>query len=809
MRELREAIIHLDGSEHGVKRLSLDIAPDIQQIGDEVTRFTLECITELPVKTPVYALLIALIKSNSEEFGLEFSEKFLSRVAEALEHDLTRLDEDRDARTRVKLLVRFIVCASVTNLVSQASAVDVLTRFAEKCVAMSKTKACANQLNPKAWQPRADYLATIVLSALPWSNGSFAKGKDEVVQGMYKEFARTMEEYMGARDPTFDKCARVLLAKTTDNSKEKEEENNINSREPDALEELWGRVNEADKRGLKGWAVAGIVGVQEPFEQELFSFSTVEAPKITIPDYEEYLQSDSAATALTKFPSRPRLRVINRAQTEGGWEKNDWQPLERFVAEEHVVDTLWAFEPGFRRASLHPATEQLATLPLPADHPERCQYLVAETCFGELLNLPRSRFEPVFYHVVIQDLCKAIPSFPPKMAKTVGELFRAMDRLDEELRERLATWMAHHLSCFDLVWPWKSWVHVSEQTDGSPQREFVRTLLRKLCDLSYPKNVKESIPEAIYDLLPKEARTINQAYVDSVNAQTNNAIDTIREMLKAKTPSDELEQWLKESSGGLTAEQCLACVATAILVHGQKCITHLDTLLTRYDILLRKLIDHSSTKARELLDAIVNVWEGSQNAKIAVDRTICAKLCDIAFVAEWAGMKYAENPIMYSDTCGYVLEHAAAEEEHALERTRRILHRVHDAEREAEAAGQAAERFLADGLMHEATRAQTAEAAAVELAASLDTSASELKQLVVVAREKATEITVLCARSCITKAMELDQTGADAHLNKRVERLLRGFREQIGGKESEVLDACGGRGVNPLSFACERALVLS
>ena len=73
------------------------------------------------------------------------------------------------------------------------------------------------------------------------------------------------------------------------------------------------------------------------------------------------------------------------------------------------------------------------------------------------------------------------------------------------------------------------------------QREFVRTLLRKLCDLSYPKNVKESIPEAIYDLLPKEAKTINQAYVDSVNAQTNNAIDTIREMLKAKTPSDELE----------------------------------------------------------------------------------------------------------------------------------------------------------------------------------------------------------------------------------------------------------------------------
>ena len=56
----------------------------------------------------------------------------LSRVAEALEHDLTRLDEDRDARTRVKLLVRFIVCASVTNLVSQASACGRVDEIAEK-----------------------------------------------------------------------------------------------------------------------------------------------------------------------------------------------------------------------------------------------------------------------------------------------------------------------------------------------------------------------------------------------------------------------------------------------------------------------------------------------------------------------------------------------------------------------------------------------------------------------------------------------------------------------------------------------------
>ena len=119
---------------------------------------------------------------------------------------------------------------------------------------------------------------------------------------------------------------------------------------------------------------------------------------------------------------------------------------------------------------------------------------------------------------------------------------------------------------------------------------------------------------AIYDLLPKEAKTINQAYVVR-QAQANNAIDAIK-MLSENTIGRA--RTVVEESSGSSRRTVLACVATAILVHGQKCITHLDTLLTRSTV-RRKLIDHSS-RSQELLEAIVNVWEGSQNAKIAVDR---------------------------------------------------------------------------------------------------------------------------------------------------------------------------------------------
>ena len=191
--------------------------------------------------------------------------------------------------------------------------------------------------------------------------------------------------------------------------------------------------------------------------------------------------------------------------TEGMWEAGDWGPLERFVAEEYVVDTLWAFEPGFRRGTVIPAAEQLGTLPLPGDHPERCQFLVAETLFGEMLALPRPPHAAVFYHVVIQDLCKTIQTFPKMMAKMVGQMFTQMARMDVEARERLADWMAHHLSCFDLAWPWRSWAHVADQPADHPQRAFCASVVRRLQRLCYHDRVKESLPEELR-ASPREAQ---------------------------------------------------------------------------------------------------------------------------------------------------------------------------------------------------------------------------------------------------------------------------------------------------------------
>ena len=322
--------------------------------------------------------------------------------------------------------------------------------------------------------------------------------------------------------------------------------------------------------------------------------------------------------------------------TEGLWEDGDWGPLERFVAEEYVVDTLWAFEPGFRRGAVLPAAEQLGTLPLPGDHPERCQYLVAETLFGEMLALPRPKHEPVFYHIVVQDLCKAIQSFPKMMAKTVGQMFQKIALMDLEARERLADWMAHHLSCFDLAWPWQSWAHVADQPSGHPQRAFCASVVRRLARLCYHDRVAESLPEELRRALLPNPPGLNVDFIAAVSNDSNGALNDLRAMMKEKAPAEKVMEWFASSGKREAIGDEAACVAlvTAALHHGQKCVAHHDVLLKRYAPAVAELAGPDSPA---VIAAATGIWSGSHPhmSVVAASRALELGVTAPAAVARW------------------------------------------------------------------------------------------------------------------------------------------------------------------------------
>lgn len=400
-------------------------------------------------------------------------------------------------------------------------------------------------------------------------------------------------------------------------------------------------------------------------------------------------------------------RILDPNFTEGTGNADAWGPLERFVAEEYIIDTIWAFEPGYRRSAVIPVTEQLASLPLPAEHPDQCQFMVAETLFAEMLAMPTSTFTPVLYHIVIQDLCKIIPTFPPKMAKTVGAMFRAIDRMDVAARDRLANWLAHQISCFDLVWPWSSWKHVSEQADDTPQRAFVRDVLRKLCALSFIERVEKSLIPELHPLLP-QSMGINAEFVAATAQEP--VFAQFQGMLAEKRQGPEVATWISsEGASKASADVLLRCLAVATLERGQKCITHHDVLLKRYAMPLQDLVAKAGGEV--LVDAAAGVWRGHpQMAPIAVERLLALDLVTPQAVVNWVLQRaaaFGEDDTY--EIANVVCEFVRSSKTHAVGKRTAIVNKLRAAEAEASGAGRAAEDLAAQGRHFEAQQAQAAE----------------------------------------------------------------------------------------------------
>ena len=527
--------------------------------------------------------------------------------------------------------------------------------------------------------------------------------------------------------------------------------------------------------------------------------------------------------------------------TEGMWEAGDWGPLERFVAEEYVVDTLWAFEPGFRRGTVIPAAEQLGTLPLPGDHPERCQFLVAETLFGEMLALPRPPHAAVFYHVVIQDLCKTIQTFPKMMAKMVGQMFTQMARMDVEARERLADWMAHHLSCFDLAWPWRSWAHVADQPADHPQRAFCASVVRRLQRLCYHDRVKESLPEELRALLPGKP-SLNPDYIhDALNASSG-ALNDLRAMMRDKTSADKVMEWF-ETSGKLQAlgnETAARILTVAALQHGQKCITHHNVLLGRYESALRALVapgagdDDDRGCAHAVVAAAAGVWNGThpQMAVVAVSRLLELGVVTSDAVARWAAASAASSGPDASDRCDrgvawgtpdafdiarIAVDRLAADREARGWYVRNIKRDIAVASQKLAQASAKADDAERDGAMVVAARHKDAKKRhldrVTELEKQLDaakapfddaeaaTSAAAATLATAMVTELAPRMAAAAAEALAPTPTEAGKDAApetrDARALSMCVALLRRFRAELGaGGEAAVAEAIRGAGVS-------------
>uniref|UniRef100_A0A0E0D0E4 Nuclear cap-binding protein subunit 1 n=1 Tax=Oryza meridionalis TaxID=40149 RepID=A0A0E0D0E4_9ORYZ len=588
--------------------------------------FLLQCADQLPHKIPFFGVLIGLINLENEDFAKGIVDTTHANLQDALHN------ENRD---RIRILLRFICGLMCSKVVLPNSIIETF----EALLSSAATILDEETGNP-SWQPRADFYVYCILASLPW-------GGSELFEQVPDEFERVLvgiQSYISIRRH-FDDIAFSVFETDEGNSPNKK----------DFIEDLWERIQVLSRNG---WKVKSVPKPHLSFEAQLVAgvshrFSPISCPPPTISQSSsEIVKGQEKHEADLKYPQRlRRLHIFPTNKAE------NMQPVDRFVVEECILDVLLFFNGCRKECAFY-----LVSLPVPF----RYEYLMAETIFSQLLLLPNPPFRPIYYTLVIIDLCKALPgAFPSVVVGAVHALFDRISNMDMECRTRLILWFSHHLSNFQFIWPWQEWAYVKDLPKWAPQRVFVQEVLEREIRLSYFDKIKQSIEDAVEleELLPPKAGP-NFRYHSDEGKESTDGHRLSKElvgMVRGRKTQGDIISWVDEKIIPVNgAKFALDVVCQTLLDIGSKSFTHLITVLERYGQIISKLCPNEEMQLL-LMDEVSAYWKNStQMIAIAIDRMMGYRLISNLAIVKWVFSPANVDQFHVSDRPWEILRNAVS-----------------------------------------------------------------------------------------------------------------------------------------------------
>ncbi|CAA6654249.1 unnamed protein product [Spirodela intermedia] len=573
---------------------------------DEILTFLIQCAEEMPHKIPFYGVLVGLINLEDENLA--------GKVVDGTQRNLQDALNSGDCN-RIRVLMRFVSVLMCSKVILAGSIVEVF----ETLLSSAATTVDEEAGNP-AWQSRADFYITCILSCLPWCGA-------ELTEQVPDEIDRVMaaiQSYLSIRKRTPDIGLQVF---------ESDEDKIIN--EKDFLEDLWDRVQDLLNNG---WKADSVPRPYLQFESQLVVGQSHDFAPVSCPDQPSSLSSLSSVSfgrekhvADLKYPRRlRRLNIFPANKVES------IQPIDRFILEEYLLDVLFFFS-GCRKE----CATYMAGLPVPF----RYEYLMAETIFSQFIVVTISFFcfmcaasvatscsiQTLYYTLVIIDLCKALPgAFPSVVAGAVRALFDRIADLDMECRSRLICWFSHHL-----------W---------APQRIFVQEVLEKEVRLSYWDKIKQSIDNAssLEQLLPPRGGPCFKFSTEDG-----------KEITERHTLSSELSSMVKGRKTALHgSKDALEVVVQTLLDIGSKSFTHLTTVLERYGQVISGLCSDEE-KQVWLINEVSSFWKNStQMTALTIDRMMAYRLVSNVAIVAWVFSPVNVEQFHLSDRAWEILRNA-------------------------------------------------------------------------------------------------------------------------------------------------------
>ncbi|KAJ0084473.1 hypothetical protein Patl1_29476 [Pistacia atlantica] len=578
---------------------------ELEHSANDILSYLLQCAQQIPHKVPLYGTLVGLLNLENEDFVKKLVENTQTTFQDAL---------NSGNCDQIRTLMRFLTAMMCSKVLQPASLVVVF----ETLLSSAATTVDEEKGNP-SWQACADFYVTCILSCLPW-------GGAELTEQVPEEIERVMvglEAYLSIRRHASDTGLSFF--------EEEEDESGKGVVEKDFLEDLWERIQTLSNNG---WKVDSVPRPHLSFEAQLVSGKSHEFGAISCPEQPNPPSTFSGIAygkqkheADLKYPQRIcRLNIFPTSKSE------DMQPIDRFIVEEYLLDVLLFFN-GCRKE----CASFMVSLPVPF----RYEYLMAETIFSQLLLLPQPPFKPIYYTLVIMDLCKALPgAFPAVVAGAVRALFEKIADLDMECRTRFILWFSHHLSNFQFIWPWEEWAYVLELPKWAPQRVFVQEVLEREVRLSYWDKIKQSIENApaLEELLPpKGSPDFKYSVEDDREKNEGHTLSAeLTSKVKGRQSAREIIVWVEESVYPVHGlEVTLSVVLQTLLDIGSKSFTHLITVLERYGQVISRICPDQDRQVM-LIAEVNSYWKNNaQITAIAIDRMMGYRLISNLAIVRW------------------------------------------------------------------------------------------------------------------------------------------------------------------------------
>jgi len=559
--------------------LSKALQVDISHHRDYIVDTMMICIQKLAVKTSIYGTLVGLVNSTEQGFGGNLVARLRSELLQAL--------EDNNANNeihRVRLLVRFLGCLQNANVILGTDLIKVY----KSVLKIAQQNLSRNQ---------KDNIVHIVMSSLCWSGASLANNNPTGLTSVMT----AIEIYMDQRG----RVDRPLSYRTFKNDNR------------DYLVDLWEGCKAA---AIDKWEKIG--SILQP-HTEFSRLKKSHQHPLNWPNKNIKWTKSNLLGPVSVY-SVPEILDSNVTGDK------DIPIVERCIVSEYIFDLFQHFH-----ADAKMCTEQL--LNLPSSFPSKC--LVVEAIFTHMLALPKSDQPNIFYTRLIVELFKRQPKVWPKViGAMINTLFHAIEKIDVECRDRVATWFGHHLANFNHQWPWSNWAFTAELSEHSAKRIFVHSVLDTSINFAYYDRVSKTVPDEMKALLPSmhnpTFRFAKRTFLAPGEVHTGPkkledlAAELLR-MINQRLSPDDVETLLDTHvvpAHGHWAR--LDLVFLTMLHAGRQSYSHVLSFITTYKSVLKNMTG-SRVAQVQLVKLLYEYWiKSSQHVWILVDKLQAFQMVD-------------------------------------------------------------------------------------------------------------------------------------------------------------------------------------